>query len=126
MHWRFYFQKLNANETMKGPTICAAKVVSIPELDGDILAEDVCTAIKQLKASKSPGMDGLPPSLFKGCQGKLISIISSLFNKVINTGEYLECWSNGLICPIHKSCPRSQQDIHRSRMREIGSAIAHA
>ena len=108
-----HFKKLNANLSMEGPTICAARVVSIPELDGDILSADVCTAIKQLKASKSPGMDGLPPSLFKNCQGKLITLITSLFNKVMSTGEYPECWSNGLICSIHKSGPKSVLDNYR-------------
>ena len=71
---------------------------------------DVCTAIKQLKASKLPGMDGLHRSLFKSCQGKLISLITSLFNKVMNTGEYPECWGKRLICPIHKSGPKSVLD----------------
>ena len=108
-----HFKKLNTKLSMEGPTICAARVVSIPELDGDILSVDVCTAIKQLKASKSPGMDGLPPSLFKNCQGKLITLITSLFNKVMSTGEYPECWSNGLICSIHKSGPKSVLDNYR-------------
>jgi len=59
--------------------------------------------VNKLKENKAPGDDGIPPGVFKAFDNTLIEILAFLFNNVIRSGEYPNCWSTGIICPIHKS-----------------------
>lgn len=45
----------------------------VPELENDITQEEIKLAIAKLKTGKSPGIDGLPPTVI--CGNNLILII---------------------------------------------------
>ena len=57
--------------------------------------------------NKEPGEDGIPPGVFKALINTLIEMLAILFSNVMRSGEYPNCWSTGIICPIHKSAPRN-------------------
>ena len=45
-------------------------------LDEEIFEEEVSYAIKKLKQYKAPGLDGLPPELFKALNDNLTSLLT--------------------------------------------------
>ena len=75
----------------------------VSELDDEITREEVVVAIGSVKFNKSPGEDGIPTEVYRAFNDKLINLLTKLFNRVLRNGEYPTQWSNGLICPIHKT-----------------------
>jgi len=69
-------------------------------LDQPIVDEEVTAAIQTLKRNKAPGVDGLPPEIFKGFNSELISFTTALFNKLLEQETYRDAWSTGIIKPI--------------------------
>ena len=52
--------------------------------------------------SRAPGLDGLPPELFKAFNDNLTSLLTRILNAVINSGVFPKPWSIGSIKPIFK------------------------
>ena len=63
--------------------------------------------------NKAPGEDGIPPGAFKALDNTLIEMLAILFNNVMRSGDYPNCWSTGIICPMHKSGPRNDLNNYR-------------
>ena len=82
-------------------------------LDYNIEVEEVRSAIRSMKSNKSPGTDGLAPTIFKLFGDSLLDILTSLYNQVLHTGQYPREWGVGLIKPIHKSGDRSVPNNYR-------------
>ena len=59
------------------------------------------------------GDDGIPPGVYKSFNKQLITLLTMLFNNVLNTREYPSSWSTGIICPIHKSGPTNDPTNYR-------------
>ena len=57
-----HFRQLN---TTQRALFSMKSFVSVVELDEEIRSEEVILAIKNMKANKSPGMDGIPPGIYK-------------------------------------------------------------
>lgn len=74
-----------------------------PDLDGEIMHQEVRSVISSLKTAKSPGLDNLVAEIFKATQDMLLPYIVRLFNKIFLTGEYPESWCTGVIVPIYKN-----------------------
>ena len=74
-----------------------------PDLDGEIMQQEVRSVISSLKTAKSPGLDNLIAEIFKATQDMLLPYIVRLFNKIFLTGEYPESWCTGVIVPIYKN-----------------------
>ena len=72
------------------------------DLDRLISTEEVKTAIKSLKNSKSPGEDNILNEYFIEAGDILISHITDIFNGIFNTGVFPESWSKGIIVPVYK------------------------
>jgi len=70
--------------------------------DSPIDVEETVRAIKKQKSGKAPGPNGLPSTLFKLFDRRLVNHLTLLFNKVLNTGVFPKAWSLGNIKPIHK------------------------
>ena len=79
-----------------------SKVDSIPILDEPIDELEVKADLKALKKNKAPGLDGLPPLLFKMFPNQIVTFTTALFNKLLEQESYPELWSSGSIIPIHK------------------------
>ena len=96
---------------------CCPDGDSIPPTD-DLLSYEISDgeiedALKNLKAGKSPGEDGIPPEYFKLSEKILIPYLKLLFNKIMFTGVFPECWNVGLIIPLFKSGNRSDPNNYR-------------
>ena len=76
--------------------------VMYAELDCLLTEEEVTKAIKQLKLNKSAGPDLLLNELFIYGRTVLLPYVTSLFNKIFESGHFPEMWSKGIITPIHK------------------------
>ena len=63
-------------------------------MDTLIGVDEIRGSIKCLimKSNKAPGLDGLPPSIFKLFHNDLITYFTSLFNKVLSSEQYPNSW----------------------------------
>ena len=68
-------------------------------LDDDICEEEIKTTIRRLKSNTSPGLDGLPPTLFKLFHGNdtIITFLNTLFNTVLKSGIFPTSWASEYI-----------------------------
>ena len=57
-------------------------------LDDEIFEGEVFCAIKRLKQNKAPGLDELPPELFKAFNNELIVFLTRIFNVVFSRGIF--------------------------------------
>ena len=85
----------------------------IPELDGCITQTEVAFAIRSLKCNKAPGEDGIPAETYKEINNQLLDLLTSIFNRILISGEYPEVWSEGIICPIYKAGERTDPRNYR-------------
>ena len=106
-----YFMKLNeCDETRKRHILpCIEDGI----LDITIDEEEVWGAINALKHNKAPGLDRLPPELFKMFNQELVGFLTSLYNIVYSSGIYPKCWSLGCIVPIYKKGDESDTTNYR-------------
>ena len=77
--------------------------VAYHELDTNITYDEVYTAIKSMKCGKSPGYDMLLNELFIFGKDVLTTSITRIFNHILNVGYFPQCWSEGVIVPLHKN-----------------------
>ena len=70
--------------------------------------------IKCLDASKSSGPDGIPVILFKKLSPELSPILSKLFSKCVDSGEFLTSWKIASVVPVpKKGCDSAQPSSYR-------------
>ena len=84
------------------------------DLDRLISTEEVKSAIKSLKNSKSPGEDNILNEYFIEAGDILISHITDIFNGIFNTGVFPESWSKGIIVPVYKKVDPTLADNYRA------------
>ena len=84
------------------------------ELDTEISAGEVKSAIKDLKRGKSGGADLLINELFIYDDAFLQPYLVSLFNFVFQSGVFPDSWSEGLISPLHKKGSKTEPDNYRA------------
>lgn len=108
-----HFRNLNMKRSSEQNEPPNAARVSIPDLDREISVTEVEEVLNKLKVNKAPGEDGIPPGVFKALDNTLTEMLAVLFNNVMRSGEYPNCWSTGIICPMHKSGPRDDPNNYR-------------
>ncbi len=59
-------------------------------------------ALNSLKKGESPGSDGIPIDVFLSSKQELCCNLTLLFNYILESGVYPECWSMGVINPVPK------------------------
>ena len=72
-----------------------------PELDGKTEEDQVMLAITRMKSNRAPGEDEIPPGVFRALNGHFIGIFTTMFNHVLNTGEYPAAWSTVYVLSIY-------------------------
>lgn len=97
-----YFKSLLDDNTENTHTNPQDHTDTVPILDEPIDELEVRAALKGLKKNKAPGLDGLPPLVFKMFHSQLIRFTTALFNKLLEQESYPEVWSSGSIKPIPK------------------------
>ncbi len=55
----------------------------------------------------------LPSGLFKAFDSTLVALLAALCTKILESGEYPQSWSTGIICPIHKSGAKDDPNNYR-------------
>ena len=68
----------------------------------EIPAENVCTLLQCLDPLKSPGPDGIPPSLLKCFAGAIAPSLAKMFNKSLSTGVVPSAFKRANVTPILK------------------------
>ncbi len=93
-------------------------------LNATITNEEIMTAIWKLKASKSPGIDGVPIGLFKDCTTELLPLLNTLLNYMFEQGEYPDSWSDAVISPVPKvNSPLTTEQFRRISVLPAASKI---
>jgi hypothetical protein len=82
-------------------------------LDCDISIDEVQKAIKALKNSKAPGPDGLISEFYKHSGPFVLNFFTKLFNRLFETGEFPEEWTESIIQPLHKKGDINSPDNYR-------------
>ena len=82
-------------------------------LNGPIREDEIISALKNTKNKKAVGSDGLASEFFKYSNGILNGPLTALFNFILNSGEYPDQWSEGLINPIHKKKSKADPGNYR-------------
>jgi hypothetical protein len=71
-------------------------------LNDNISLGEVTSAVKKLKANKSPGLDMIPAEFVKQNVHHLKSHLVTLYNYILSVGEYPDKWAEGLRVAIPK------------------------
>ena len=82
-------------------------------LNGPISDKEIENAFKRTKNKKAAGCDGLVSEFFKYSNGHLEGPLTALFNFIMNSGEYPDQWSDGIINPIHKKKSKADPGNYR-------------
>jgi hypothetical protein len=83
------------------------------ELDCAITIEEVLAAVKKLKHSKAPGIDGLLNEYFIEGIDVLGPYLCQLFNSIFDSGVFPEEWTKGILIPLHKKGSKSDASNYR-------------
>lgn len=100
------FKPTRAGPPPSSPSTAAAAAPTAspppdPELDADITAAEVATAIRKMSAG-SACLGPLSAVLVKAGRGALTPVLASLFTAVLRSGCYPPDWALGAITSIHK------------------------
>ena len=80
----------------------------LPIKEHEIIAE-----IKALKGNKSPGHDGIKPSIIKATFEHLVSPLSHIYNISINSGIFPDIWKVAKVIPVFKKGERYLAENYR-------------
>lgn len=91
---------------------------------------EVRRAIRKLKPGSSPGPDGVPAYIIKGCIDYLSAPITYVFNLILSTGHYPVHWKVSRVTPIPKSGPRTMVENSRpvanlSSVPKVFESVVH-
>ena len=70
--------------------------------DAPISEEEVTNNIKRIRSGKSGGPDGILIEMLKTTILMICPILTKLFNKIMDQGEFPESWGKSILCPILK------------------------
>jgi len=82
-------------------------------LNNPILEEEIRMSILSLKSNKSPGPDGVCIEIYKSTLDIILPFLLSLFNEILDTGNFPLQWSESIITPIHKKGDKSDPRNYR-------------
>ena len=74
---------------------------------------EIITEIKALKGNKSPGHDGIKPSIIKATFEYLVSPLSHIYNLSINSGIFPDIWKIAKVIPVFKKGQRYLAENYR-------------
>ncbi|KAG5679532.1 hypothetical protein PVAND_009093 [Polypedilum vanderplanki] len=72
------------------------------------VSEDyVLNLIDNLDSSKAPGLDGIPPRVWKSLNNECFKLIAQLINRMIRNSQFPDCLKSAVIVPIFKKGDKS-------------------
>ena len=81
--------------------------------DVEFTTSDIQKAIKELKSSSAPGLDGFSALLLKECAEELSDPLYTIFRHSLDSGEVPSILKDAIIVPIHKGGLKSQPQNYR-------------
>jgi len=81
--------------------------------NSEITEDEIRLAIKHMKAGKKSGPDNLIPEFFIYGVDIILPILVKLFNRIFETGEYPDSWTESLIVTLHKKGDVNNTDNYR-------------
>ena len=104
--WAYYFEGLLNVEEERETDIVAVEGVEVPVMgvmnDKEITREEVKRALKETKASKAPGVDGVRAEMLKEGGGTVLEWLVRLFNICFITSMVPMDWMCACIVPLYK------------------------
>ncbi|XP_065675499.1 uncharacterized protein LOC136091720 [Hydra vulgaris] len=91
----------------------------------DLRPENIETYLKSLNSSKSPGPDALHPIIFKKTCFQMSKHLSTIFNKVLESGSVPQIWKEATTTPIFKKGDRSKALNYRPITYGINGSILY-
>ena len=66
--------------------------------------------MKKLKNNKATGVDGIPGEFYKFATEELVLPLHTIFNYILEKGDYPSQWVEGIINALHKKGDPSDPD----------------
>lgn len=96
-----YFKSVYTPST---PLITDETSINLPNISISTFSEtEIIKSMKRLKNSHTAGHDMIPSFLVRDCAIVLASPLLIIFNMILRTGVFPNCWKLSRICPVHKS-----------------------
>ena len=75
--------------------------------------ENVELTLKNLKVSKSTGLDKTPAKVLKFASSIIAPSLTFIFNSSLSTGIFIDDWKNARVCPVYKGNDRRDMGNYR-------------
>jgi len=102
--WETHFKNLLVtNENEECHLNCEEALSDSCNLDIPFTCKEIKVGIKRLKNGKSAGLDLILNEFIKAGSNILITTLTKLFNKILNSGKFPKVWNISLLTSIYKS-----------------------
>ena len=79
----------------------------------NIPVENVALTLKNLKVSKSTGLDKIPAKVLKIASSIIAPSLTFIFNLSLSSGIFIDDWKNARVCPVYKGNDRCDMGNYR-------------
>ena len=108
--WQRHFESLFNEGADTGEVIDDGRFYDGVHLDevqaqifnADITEEEILKAVKSLKLGKSAGLDGVIPEMFVYGIQYILPMLTRIFNRLFETGDFPDSWGKSILVPLHK------------------------
>lgn len=76
-------------------------------------SDDLILASKKIRPNLTAGSDCIPGLLVRDCIGALVRPLLHIFNLILSTGKFPECWKTSRIVPVFKAGERADVSNYR-------------
>ncbi|MCJ8739626.1 hypothetical protein PDJAM_G00049200 [Pangasius djambal] len=99
--WKEYFEELMNEENERGKRV--EEVTSVEQKVDKIRKDEVRKALKRMKSGKAVGPDDIPVEVWKCLGEAAVEVLTSLFNRVLESEKMPEEWRGSVLVPIFKN-----------------------
>jgi hypothetical protein len=117
--WKTYFENLFSADHM--PNTAEPDIFDDIEnreddsmLDTEISEAEIRQSVNSLRSGCASGIDGVCIEMFKHTIDQTAPYLKLLFNKILNSGEFPNEWSENVITPIHKKGDKNSPNNYRA------------
>ena len=99
--WKEYCSKLYNYKANGDPSVLNCPQTDTED-DNPILSREVEAAVQSLKKGKSAGVDNMPAELVQARGEDAITALTTICNKIWQTGEWPTLWTQSLVITLPK------------------------